>query len=72
MNPRIIKAVLLFVAEFVVWLLAGVVIGAIKGDWKSILTNGNFYILAGVFSAMSAYFDYQKGGQKDDKKDDNK
>ena len=64
MNPKLKKPILLFVAEFVVWLLAGIVIGAIRGDWKSVLTNGNFYILAAVFSLISAYFDYQKGAKK--------
>ncbi len=54
------KALLLFVAEFVVWLLAGLVIGAIKGDWRTILTNGNFLTLAFVFSALSAYLDFNK------------
>ena len=61
------KAVFLFIAEFVVWMLAGLLIGGvIKKDWTAILTNGNFYILAGVFSLLSAYFDYQKtnGGKK--------
>ncbi len=55
------KAVLLFVAEFVVWMLAAIVIGAItKKDWRAMLTNGNFLILAAVFSLLSAYFDYNK------------
>ena len=61
------KAVLLFIAEFVVWLLAGLLIGGIfKKDWTIMLTNSNFFILAGVFSLLSAYFDYQKsmGGKK--------
>ena len=64
MNPRLKKSVLLFVAEFVVWMLAGLIIGAVRGDWKSVLTNGNFYILAAVFSVLSAYLDYQKGAKK--------
>lgn len=64
MNPRLKKSLLLFVAEFVVWMLAGLVIGAVKGNWKSVLTNGNFYILATVFSALSAFLDYQKGEKK--------
>ena len=56
------KAALLFIAEFVVWLLAGIIIGAIfKGDWRALLTNGNFLILAGVLSLLSAFFDFQKG-----------
>ena len=61
------KAVLLFVAEFVVWILAGLLIGGvIKKDWTALLANTNFYILAAVFSLLSAYFDYQKstGGKK--------
>ena len=61
------KAALLFVAEFVVWLLAAIVIGAIvKKDWSALLANGNFFILAGVFSLLSAFFDFQKstGGKK--------
>ena len=61
------KAVLLFIAEFVVWILAALVIGAVfKKDWKALFANGNFFILAGVFSLMSAYFDFQKstGGKK--------
>ena len=61
------KAAFLFIAEFVVWLLAGLLIGGIiKKDWTAILGNGNFYLLAGVFSLLSAYFDYQKsvGGKK--------
>ena len=65
MDPvKMKRAVLLFLAEFVVWLLAGVVIGAVRGDWTSLLHNGNFYILAGVFSLISAYFDYQKPRQQ--------
>ncbi len=65
MNKKALKkAVLLFIAEFVVWLLAAVVIGAIKGDWRSLLSNGNFYILAAVFSLLSAYFDYTKSAKK--------
>lgn len=60
------KAVLLFIAEFVVWMLAALVIGGIKKDWTAMFSNGNFYILAGVFSLLSAYFDYMKsvGGKK--------
>ena len=59
------KAALLFVAEFVVWLLAGIVIGAIaKGNWRALLTNGNFLILAAVLSALSAFFDYNKTAGK--------
>ena len=61
------KAALLFVAEFVVWILAGLLIGGvIKKDWTALLANTNFYILAAVFSLLSAYFDYQKstGGKK--------
>ncbi len=64
MNPRLKKSLLLFVAEFVVWMLAGLIIGAVKGNWKSVLTSGNFYILAAVFSALSAFLDYQKGEKK--------
>ena len=65
MNKKALKkAVLLFIAEFVVWLLAAIVIGAIKGDWRSLLSNGNFYILAAVFSLLSAYFDYTKSTGK--------
>ena len=45
------KAALLFVAECVVWLLAAIVIGAVaKGGWNVLLTNGNFLLLAAVFS----------------------
>ena len=55
------KAVLLFVAEFVVWMLAALVIGSLsKGSWKALLTNSNFLILAGVFSLFSAFFDYME------------
>ncbi len=55
------KAALLFVAEFVVWLLAAIVIGAIfKKSWNALLTNGNFLILAAVFSLISAYVDFTK------------
>ena len=44
-----------------VWMLAAIVIGAVvKKDWRGLLTNGNFLILAAVFSLLSAYFDYQK------------
>ena len=66
MDPKKLKrAVLLFVAEFVVWLIAGIVIGAIvKKDWSAMLTNGNFLLLAAVLSALSAFFDYQKPAQK--------
>ena len=62
MNKQALKkAIVLFIAEFVVWLLAAIVIGAVvKKDWQSRLTNGNFLILAAVFSLLSAYFDYQK------------
>ena len=40
--------------------------GVIKKDWTALLANTNFYILAAVFSLLSAYFDYQKstGGKK--------
>ena len=62
MNPRLKKSVLLFIAEFVVWVLAAIVIGAVRGDWKSLLSNSTFYIFAGVFSLLSAFLDYQKGG----------
>ena len=61
------KAVLLFVAEFVVWMLAALVIGKIvKKDWVAMFSNGNFFILATVFSLLSAYFDFMKstGGKK--------
>lgn len=59
------KAIVLFIAEFVVWLLAGIIIGAIfKKDWRELLTNGNFLILAAVFSALSAFFDFQKSNNK--------
>ena len=59
------KAIVLFIAEFVVWLLAGIIIGAIfKKDWRELLTNGNFLILAAVFSALSAFFDFQKSTNK--------
>ncbi len=59
------KAIVLFIAEFVVWLLAGIIIGAIfKKDWRELLTNGNFLILAAVFSALSAFFDFQKSANK--------
>ncbi len=66
MDPKKLKrAALLFVAEFVVWLIAGIVIGAIvKKDWSAMLTNGNFLLLAAVLSALSAFFDYQKPSQK--------
>ena len=65
MDPvKLKKSILLFIAEFVVWLLAGIVIGAIRGDWRSLLTNANFYLLAAVFSALSAYFDYSKKNEK--------
>ena len=66
MDPKKIKrAVLLFVAEFVVWLIAGIVIGAVrKTGWSSVITNGNFLLLAAVLSALSAFFDYQKPSQK--------
>ena len=66
MNKKALKkAVLLFIAEFVVWLIAAVVIGAVaKKDWSALLSNGNFFILAGVFSLLSAYFDYQKSVAK--------
>ena len=66
MDPKKLKrAVLLFVAEFVVWLIAGIIIGAIvKKDWSSLLTNGNFLLLAAVLSALSAFFDDQKPAQK--------
>ena len=65
MDPvKLKKAILLFVAEFVVWILAVIVIGAIRGDWRALLGNGNFYILAGVFSALSAYLDYNKKTEK--------
>ena len=66
MNKKALKkAALLFVAEFVVWMLAAIVIGAIfKKDWRAMLTNGNFLLLAGVFSLMSAFFDYQKTNGK--------
>ncbi len=65
------KAVMLFIAEFVVWLLAAILIGAIaRKDWRALLTNGNFLILAAVFSLLSAYFDFSKstGGKNDGKK----
>ena len=53
------KAVVLFVAEFVVWMLAGIVIGAVTGKgWSAMLTNSNFLLLAGVLSLLSAYFDF--------------
>ena len=61
------KAVLLFVAEFVVWMLAALVIGKIvKKDWTAMFSNGNFFLIAGIFSLLSAYFDYMKsiGGKK--------
>ena len=61
------KAVLLFVAEFVVWMLAALVIGKIvKNDWTAMFSSGNFFLLAGIFSLLSAYFDYMKsiGGKK--------
>ena len=61
------KAVLLFIAEFVVWMLAAIVIGAIaRKDWRAMLTNSNFLILAAVFSLISAYLDFTKstGGKK--------
>ena len=59
------KAVLLFIAEFVVWLLAAIVIGALsKKDWSALLTNGQFLTLAAVFSLFSAYFDYMKSRGK--------
>ena len=66
MDPvKLKKAILLFVAEFVVWLLAGIVIGAVrKTGWSSVITNGNFLLLAAVLSALSAFFDYQKGAPK--------
>ena len=66
MDPKKLKrAALLFVAEFIVWLLAGIIIGAIaKKDWSALLTNGNFLLLAAVLSALSAFFDYQKPTQK--------
>ena len=66
MDPvRLKRAVLMFLAEFVVWLLAFIVIGAIfKKDWRELLTNGNFLILAAVFSALSAFFDFQKSTNK--------
>ena len=65
------KAVLLFIAEFVVWMLAALFIGGvIKKDWGAMFSNSNFFILAGVFSLLSAYFDYMKstGGKADGKK----
>jgi len=58
------KALLLFVAEFVVWLLAGIVIGAVRGDWQSQLSNPNFLLLSFVFSAFSAFMDYNKNAGK--------
>ncbi len=66
MNKKALKkAIFLFIAEFVVWLLAAIIIGAIvKKDWLAMLTNGNFLLLAAVFSVMSAFFDYQKTAGK--------
>ncbi len=59
------KAALLFIAEFVVWMLAALVIGSVsKGSWKALLTNVNFLTLAGVFSLFSAFFDYMKSTGK--------
>ncbi len=59
------KAVLLFIAEFVVWMIAALVIGAVsKQDWRALITNGNFLILATVFSLFSAFFDYMKSTGK--------
>lgn len=66
MNKKALKkAILLFIAEFVVWMLAALLIGAVtKKDWLAMLTNGNFLILAAVFSAISAFVDYQKTAGK--------
>ena len=61
------KAVFLFIAEFAVWMLAGLLIGGvIKKDWGALFSNSNFFLLAGVFSLLSAYFDFMKstGGKK--------
>jgi len=54
------KALLLFAAEFAVWLLAGIVIGKAKGSWDMMLKNQNFLLLAAVLSALSAFFDYTR------------
>ena len=66
MNKKALKkAIILFIAEFVVWLLAGIIIGAIfKGNWRLLLTNSNFLLLAAVLSALSAFFDFQKSAGK--------
>ena len=66
MDPKKLKrAVFLFIAEFAVWMLAGILIGAIaKGNWKAVVTNGNFLLLAGVLSLISAFFDAQKAQKK--------
>ena len=63
-KKKVKKAVLLFIAEFVVWLLAGIVIGAVRGDWSSVVTNSNFLLLAAVLSVLSAFFDYMKPSAK--------
>jgi len=54
----------MFLAEFVVWLLAFIVIGAIRGDWSSLLHNGSLLLMAVLFSGISAFFDYTKGAGK--------
>ena len=65
MDPvRLKRAVLMFLAEFVVWLLAFIVIGAIRGDWSSLLHNGSLLLMAVLFSGISAFFDYTKGAGK--------
>ncbi len=64
------KALVLFVGEIVFWLLAAIVIGAFKGNWRMLFSNFNFLFLAVLLSVISSVTEYRKNADKKPKRKD--